>query len=107
MDREGCSNAATLTALAEGRLDGGKRERVQAHVDRCAGCSLALRRIGAAHAVVRSIADWTPPAAPAAGGARLGLLGNPLDQQRRFGQRAEPFRQLGGDGGDLHIKVGQ
>lgn len=67
----GCADAATLTALAEGRIAGRRRERLEAHLDGCGGCRGGLARIEAARSTFRAIAEWAPPQTPAGGTARL------------------------------------
>ena len=56
-----CESSATLTAFAEGRLDGRKRGRVEAHLPGCGRCRLALERIENARATLRAMSEWTPP----------------------------------------------
>lgn len=66
-----CPDASLLTAYAEARLEGRKRERVEGHLHDCAGCKTALERIENARAALKAMATFSPPPASAASSARL------------------------------------
>jgi sortase A len=74
---------ALLAARAEGTLSAGDRERMQAHIGRCADCRAAERRFEEAERAFDALAGDD---APALGRSLLAemLADAPLDERRRF-----------------------